>query len=198
MVNSNLILYIEDNFQNRRLVKRLLTKKGYELIEAEDGLQGIALAAREKPALILMDINLPGIDGMEATSRLKSSPDLAHIPIVAVTAQAMRGDRERIMAAGCDDYLQKPIDNDQLVNTVQRFIGIPAHHEAPKAAQDTPTVSAPEVKEATQNDPTPALPTLEVTQPAQAVATPDATPVLPTPDATSVAQEIPTPTTEKL
>src|SRR6058998_1020930 len=73
------ILYIEDNFQNRRLVNRLLTKRGYEVIEAEDGLQGIAIAAREKPALILMDINLPGIDGMEATSRIKSSRDLSHI-----------------------------------------------------------------------------------------------------------------------
>jgi CheY-like chemotaxis protein len=125
MDNRYRILYIEDNFQNRRLVKRLLTKKGYEIIEAEDGLQGIAIAAREKPDLILMDINLPGIDGMEATSRLKSSRDLSHIPIVAVTAQAMRGDRERIMAAGCDDYLQKPIDNDQLVNTVRKFIGTP-------------------------------------------------------------------------
>jgi two-component system, cell cycle response regulator DivK len=117
------ILYIEDNFQNRRLVNRLLTKKGYEVLEAEDGLQGIAIAAREKPALILMDINLPGIDGMEATSRIKSSPDLSQIPIVAVTANAMRGDREKIIAAGCDDYLQKPIDNDELINTVQRYIG---------------------------------------------------------------------------
>ena len=125
MDTNNRVLYIEDNYQNRRLVKRLLKQRGYEVIEAEDGLQGIAIAAREKPALILMDINLPGIDGMEATSRLKSSPDLSHIPIVAVTAAAMRGDRERIMAAGCDDYLQKPIDNDELVRTVQRFIGMP-------------------------------------------------------------------------
>lgn len=133
MDNKYRILYIEDNYQNRRLVKRLLSKKGYEIMEAEDGLQGIAIAAREKPDLILMDINLPGIDGMEATSRLKSSRDLAHIPIVAVTAQAMRGDRERIMAAGCDDYLQKPIDNDQLINTVRKFIGTPE----PKAVEET-------------------------------------------------------------
>ncbi len=125
MDNKNRILYIEDNYQNRRLVRRLLKPKGYEIIEAEDGLQGIAIAAREKPDLILMDINMPGIDGMEATSRLKSSPDLAHIPVIAVTAAAMRGDRERIMAAGCDDYLQKPIDNDELIKLVQRFIGIP-------------------------------------------------------------------------
>ncbi|HLY28880.1 MAG TPA: response regulator [Aggregatilineales bacterium] len=128
---KNRILYIEDNYQNRRLVKRLLKRKGYELIEAEDGLQGIAIAAREKPDLILMDINLPGIDGMEATSRIKSSSDLSHIPIIAITAAAMRGDRERIMAAGCDDYLQKPIDNDQLVETVRRFLGSPAEETKP-------------------------------------------------------------------
>src|SRR5260221_12118498 len=108
------ILYIEDNFQNRRLVKKLLKLNGYEMLEAEDGLQGIAIAARERPSLILMDINIPGIDGMEATSRLKSSPDLAHIPIIALTANAMRGDREKIMAAGCDDYMQKPIENAEL------------------------------------------------------------------------------------
>src|SRR5258708_2219187 len=135
MDNKNRILYIEDNYQNRRLVRRLLKPKGYEIIEAEDGLQGIAIAAREKPDLILMDINMPGIDGMEATSRLKSSPDLSHIPIVAVTAAAMRGDRERIMAAGCDDYLQKPIDNDQLVETVRRYIGTP-NQEAKPAVTD--------------------------------------------------------------
>jgi two-component system cell cycle response regulator DivK len=93
------------------------------MIEAEDGLQGIAVAAREHPDLILMDINLPGIDGMEATSRLKSSVDLSHIPIIALTAAAMRGDRERIMAAGCDGYMQKPIDNAQLINTVRSYIG---------------------------------------------------------------------------
>ena len=148
MDSRNRILYIEDNFQNRRLVKRLLSKKGYEIIEAEDGLQGIAIAAREKPDLILMDINLPGIDGMEATSRLKSSRDLSHIPIVAVTAQAMRGDRERIMAAGCDDYLQKPIDNEQLINTVRRFIGTPE----PKVPED-PKQSAPSSNNATTEKP---------------------------------------------
>jgi len=117
------VLYIEDNFQNRRLVKKLLRLNGYEMIEAEDGLQGIAVAARERPDLILMDINLPGIDGMEATSRLKSSSDLSHIPIVALTAAAMRGDRERIIAAGCDGYMQKPIDNAQLISTVRSYIG---------------------------------------------------------------------------
>src|SRR5258708_16410806 len=118
-MTSKRVLYIEDNFQNKRLIKKVLQAKGYEVLEAEDGLQGIALAARERPDLILMDINMPGMDGMEATSRLKSSPDLSHIPIIALTANAMRGDRERIMAAGCDDYLQKPVDNTKLVELVE-------------------------------------------------------------------------------
>lgn len=132
-MNNLRILYVEDNFQNKRLVKKILCAKGYEVLEAEDGLQGIALAARERPDLILMDINMPGIDGMEATSRLKSSPDLAHIPIIALTANAMRGDRERIMAAGCDDYLQKPVDNTKLVELVERFLcSNRVHSDAPK------------------------------------------------------------------
>ena len=122
-MTSKRVLYIEDNFQNKRLVKKILAAKGYEVLEAEDGLQGIALAARERPDLILMDINIPGIDGMEATSRLKSSPDLSHIPVVALTANAMRGDREKIMAAGCDEYLQKPVNSAKLVETIKRFIG---------------------------------------------------------------------------
>src|SRR5262245_49217039 len=128
------VLYVEDNKMNMRLVRRLLTAHGYTVLECEDGLQGIAVAARERPDLILMDINLPGLNGMEATSRLKSSHDLAHIPIVALTAVAMKGDRERILAAGCDDYLQKPINNALLVETVRRYIGEsePVANAAPK------------------------------------------------------------------
>src|SRR5258706_119394 len=130
-MTSQRVLYNEDNFQNKRLIKKLLAAKGYEVLEAEDGLQGLALAASERPDLILMDINIPGIDGMEATSRLKSSPDLSHIPVVALTANAMRGDREKIMAAGCDEYLQKPIDNAKLIDIVQRFLP-----EASKSAEN--------------------------------------------------------------
>src|SRR5258708_38845526 len=96
------VLYIEDDFQSRRLVKKMLTLNGYDCLEAEDAYQGIDLAAREHPDLILMDINLPGLDGMEATARLKTTPALSAIPIIALTANAMRGDRERIMDAGCD------------------------------------------------------------------------------------------------
>ncbi len=117
------VLYVEDNFQNKRLVKKILNAKGYEVLEAGDGLTGVEMVERERPHLVLMDINIPGIDGMEATALIKSSPHLAHIPIIALTANAMVGDRERILAAGCDEYLQKPINNATLVETVRRFIG---------------------------------------------------------------------------
>lgn len=116
------ILYIEDNFQNRRLVKKILNAEGYEVLEAEDGLKGIAMVARELPDLVLMDINMGGMDGMEATAHLKAS-DLRYIPIIALTANAMKGDKERIMASGCDEYMQKPISRSVLVETVLRFIG---------------------------------------------------------------------------
>jgi two-component system cell cycle response regulator DivK len=116
------ILYVEDNFQNRRLVRKILTAAGYEVIEAEDGLTGIAAAKRELPDLILMDINMAGMDGMEATAILKNS-DLRHIPIIALTAAAMKGDRERIMASGCDEYMHKPINRTELLQTIARFIG---------------------------------------------------------------------------
>ena len=146
----NRILYVEDNFQNKRLVKKILNSKGYEVIEAEDGLQGVALAARERPDLILMDINIPGIDGMEATSRLKSSPDLSHIPIIALTANAMRGDRERIMAAGCDEYLQKPIDNAKLVEIVKRFLPDSGTSAAPAKAEEPKVQAAKPVEKTGQ------------------------------------------------
>src|SRR5512140_1915347 len=98
------VLYVEDNFQNKRLVRKILNAKGYEVLEADDGLTGVEMVDRERPHLVLMDINIPGIDGMEATARIKSKPELASIPIIALTANAMVGDREKIMAAGCDEY----------------------------------------------------------------------------------------------
>jgi len=127
------ILYIEDNLQNKRLVRKVLSAKGYEVLEAEDGLTGIEAALRERPDLILMDVNLPGIDGMEATARLKKS-EIAKIPIVALTANAMHGDREKILAAGCDGYLQKPISNSALCEAVERFLAakIPSAQEPAK------------------------------------------------------------------
>ncbi len=103
------ILYIEDNFENRLFVRRVLESIGYDMLEAEDGQTGIALAQAELPDLILMDVGLPDIDGLETTRHLKQLPAVANIPIIALTANAMKGDAESAFAAGCDGYLTKPI-----------------------------------------------------------------------------------------
>ncbi len=121
---SKRILYVEDNFQNKRLVRKILSARGYEVLEADDGLTAVELASRERPDLILMDISLPGIDGVEATRRIKTYPETAGIPIVALTANAMRGDRERFLAAGCDDYLPKPISTVELIGMIGKFLGV--------------------------------------------------------------------------
>lgn len=116
------ILYVEDNPQNMRLVRKMLRVGGYEMLEAMDGTSGLNVAAREQPDLILMDINLPDIDGMEVTNRLKADPNLRHIPVIALTANAMFGDRERFLEAGCDGYLAKPVSKNELLNTVAYFL----------------------------------------------------------------------------
>lgn len=116
------ILYVEDNPQNMRLVRKMLRVGGYEMVEAMDGTSGIEVASRETPDLILMDINLPDIDGMEATGRIKSDPCLQHIPVIALTANAMFGDKERFMNAGCDGYLAKPVSKNELLNTIKYFL----------------------------------------------------------------------------
>jgi len=116
------ILYIEDNPQNMRLVRKMLRVGGYQMIEAMDGTTGIEVAAKELPDLILMDINLPDIDGTEATSRLKKDPTLRDIPVIALTANAMFGDRERFLDAGCDGYLAKPVSKNELLNTLAYFL----------------------------------------------------------------------------
>ncbi len=121
------VLYIEDNPQNMRLVRKILLHSGYEMIEAVDGLTGVALAAQELPDLILMDINLPDIDGLEATKRIKAMPEMAHVPVIALTANAMHGDRERFIAAGCDGYLAKPVTRIELLNTLTHFLGRTVH-----------------------------------------------------------------------
>jgi two-component system cell cycle response regulator DivK len=123
------ILYIEDNFQNRRLVKKILVAAGFDVLEAEDGAKGIAIAQSENPDLILMDINMAGMDGMEATAILKKS-ELKRIPIIALTAAAMKGDRERIIASGCDEYMQKPISRAALVDITKRFLAEDAAQDA--------------------------------------------------------------------
>ncbi len=117
------VLYVEDNPQNMRLVRKILKHVGYEFLEAENGLTGISIAKSEKPDLILMDINLPDIDGLETTRRIKALPDLSHIPIVALTGHVMSEHRELCLAAGCDDYISKPVDLILLVDTIARLIG---------------------------------------------------------------------------
>jgi len=117
------ILYVEDNPQNMRLVRKMLRIGGYDMIEASDGNSGLEIAARERPDLILMDINLPDIDGIECTSRLKATQELSHIPVIALTANAMFGDKERFLDAGCDGYIAKPVTKNELLNTIALYLG---------------------------------------------------------------------------
>jgi two-component system NtrC family sensor kinase len=116
------ILYIEDNPENRMLARAILEAEGYTVVDAEDGLAGIEAAVSEKPALILLDVNLPGVDGYEVVAILKSFPTLATTPVIAVTAYAMEGDRQRTLVAGCDGYIQKPIDVDAFPRQVAEFM----------------------------------------------------------------------------
>jgi two-component system cell cycle response regulator DivK len=116
------ILYIEDDQQNRVLVRRVLEASGFTVIEAENGTVGLQLAQELLPDLILLDINLPEISGYEVTSRLKELEALAHVPIVAMTANVMKGDREKTLAAGCDGYIEKPIDVDLLPDQINQFL----------------------------------------------------------------------------
>ena len=116
------ILIVEDTEDNRRIVRDLLTSVGYELIEAVDGSEGVALAQSERPDLILMDIQLPVIDGYEATRRIRAIPDLAKVPIIAVTSYALSGDEAKTRAAGCDGYVAKPFSPRQLVAKIREFL----------------------------------------------------------------------------
>jgi len=116
------ILYIEDNPGNRMLVRRILMVEDFNVIEAEDGPKGIELALSEHPELILMDMNLPDMDGYELTKRRREMPELDAIPIIAMTANVMHGDREKTLEAGCDGYIPKPIDVDALPEQVVQFL----------------------------------------------------------------------------
>lgn len=113
------ILCVEDNPQNMRLIRKILQYGGYEVLEAVNGLSGVEVALTEHPSLILMDINLPDIDGLEATHRIKAQ---MAVPIVALTANAMYGDEERILSAGCDGYISKPVSKDDLLEQVALFL----------------------------------------------------------------------------
>ena len=116
------ILLIEDNPQNRYLASFLMEARGWEMVHAEDGPAGIELAPKSQPALILLDIQLPGMDGYAVARALRADPTLAGIPIVAVTSYAMAGDRERCLAAGCNGYIEKPIDPETFAVDVEQFV----------------------------------------------------------------------------
>jgi len=117
------ILLVEDNEMNRDMLSRRLQRRGYEVLTAVDGESGLTLTRSEAPALVLMDMSLPGIDGWEATRRLKADPATRVIPIIALTAHAMAGDREQALAAGCDDFDIKPIDLDRLLGKIEALLG---------------------------------------------------------------------------
>ena len=117
------ILYVEDNEDNVYVVQQRLARAGYAVVVAPDGEHGLAMAEAERPDLILMDLSLPGLDGWEVTRRLKSAPATTHIPIIALTAHAMTGDRDKALAAGCDDYDTKPVDFARLRAKIEACLG---------------------------------------------------------------------------
>ena len=112
------ILYVEDNDDNVYMLRNRLTRAGFTIVVATDGAQGVVMATTEKPDLILMDLTLPDIDGKEATRRLKADPATKHIPVIALTANAMVGDREKAIAAGCDDFDTKPVEMPRLLEKI--------------------------------------------------------------------------------
>jgi len=116
------ILLVEDNEMNRDMLTRRLQRRGYEVVIALDGAQGLAMAQSESPALILMDISLPVLDGWEVTRRLKMAPETKSIPVIALTAHAMSGDRERCIEAGCDDFDTKPVEIARLVGKIETLL----------------------------------------------------------------------------
>ena len=118
------ILHVEDNLENRLLVKRLLLSEGYTVVEAESGTDCLKVLLTLHPDLILMDINMPDMDGYALTNQLKSNSAFLDIPIVAITANVMKGDRERTVQAGCDGYIEKPIDVDRFLDQIALFLNL--------------------------------------------------------------------------
>jgi two-component system cell cycle response regulator DivK len=119
---SRCILVVEDQEDNRQIVRDLLTATDYEVIEAENGEEALAAVAKQRPDLILMDIQLPVMDGYEATRRIKADPALAAIPVIAVTSYALSGDEEKARAAGCDDFVPKPFSPRQLLAKIRQYL----------------------------------------------------------------------------
>jgi CheY-like chemotaxis protein len=130
------ILLVEDNEMNRDMLSRRLERKGYQVVLAVDGETGVELAGTTAPDLVLMDMSLPVLDGWEATRRLKSGAATRHLPVIALTAHAMSGDRARALEAGCDDYDTKPIELPRLLAKIEALLAMAA--ERPAAAQETP------------------------------------------------------------
>ena len=120
--NKGTILYVEDNPDNRLLVRRILLSEDYSLLEATDAMDALNVLKTVQPDLILMDINMPDMDGYTLTAKIKSMPGFERVPILAVTANVMRGDKEKTLEAGCDGYIQKPLDIEQLTREIERFL----------------------------------------------------------------------------
>lgn len=116
------ILIVEDNELNLKLFRDLLKANGFDTVETNEGIEAVGLARNAKPDLIIMDIQLPEISGLDITRKIKSDPEMKHIPVIAVTAFAMKDDEDKILQAGCEAYLSKPIAIDQFLNTVRRFV----------------------------------------------------------------------------
>ena len=121
-MSGAVILYIEDNIDNRTLIRRILTAEGYELMEAGNAKEAMEILNSIRPGLILMDINMPDVDGYTLTAQIRATSGFEGVPIVALTANVMRGDRERSLEAGCDGYIQKPIDIDLLPQQIERYL----------------------------------------------------------------------------
>jgi two-component system cell cycle response regulator DivK len=122
------VLAIEDNLSNMILISRVVEAEGYQLLQAEDGTTALDLLANEKPDLILLDINIPGVHGLELAGRLKADDRLADVPLIATTANVLQGDRERCLEAGCDDYLPKPLDIRELRQMMNRYLAAESAH----------------------------------------------------------------------
>lgn len=116
------ILVVEDNEDNRDSLSRRLERRGFEVLIATDGRHGVEMATAEKPDLILMDMNMPEMDGWEATRKIKATPDAAHVPVIALTAHAMTGDRERALESGCSDYHTKPVEFQKLLAQIESLL----------------------------------------------------------------------------
>ncbi|HLQ77003.1 MAG TPA: response regulator [Terriglobia bacterium] len=117
------VLLVEDNEMNRDILSRRLSRRGYVVVFAMDGQQGVEMARSEKPDIILMDMSLPVMDGWEATRRIKSDGAMRNAPVIGLTAHAMSGDREKALKAGCDDYDTKPVELDRLIEKIERLLG---------------------------------------------------------------------------